>query len=67
MKAYYFVCHSHNDELYICLTCDKRIKKNDVPCQAVAIKRGVEKLLIQFQTIHDFTVSTAHVRNIDGE
>ena len=46
-----FCVHSHDGELNICLTCDKKIKENDIPYQAVANKLGIEKFPIYFQTI----------------
>ena len=46
-----FCVHSHDGELYIYLTRNKKIKENDIPCQAVANKLDTEKLPIHFQTI----------------
>ena len=46
-----FCVHSHDCELYICLTYDQKIKKNDITGQVVANKLDIEKLPIQFQTI----------------
>lgn len=46
-----FCVHSHDCELYICLTYDKKIKKNDITDQVIANKLGIEKLPIKFQTI----------------
>ena len=52
MKAYHFLFTlmmvNYN---YTCLTCGKKIKKNDIPCQAIINKFCIEKLPIQFQTI----------------
>ena len=47
-----FCVHSHGGELYIYLTRNQKNRKNDIPCQAVANKLGIEKLPIHFQTIH---------------
>ena len=46
-----FCVHSHDCELYICLTYDKKFKKNDITDQVIANKLGIEKLPIKFQTI----------------
>ena len=38
--SYFYVAHivSFNDKVYICLTCDKKLIKSEVPCQAVCNK-----------------------------
>ena len=41
--SYFYVAHivSFNDKEYICLTCDKKLIKSEVPCQAVCNKLEV--------------------------
>ena len=35
---------SYDDNYYICTTCDKALRKNSVPCQAVANRLNVVEL-----------------------
>ena len=41
-----FCVDAHDGEFYICLTCDRKLKKTNIPCQKVANKLAVERLLI---------------------
>ena len=40
---------SYDDNYYICKTCDKALRKNSVPCQAVANRLNVAELPKLFQ------------------
>ena len=42
---------SYDDNYYICTTCDKALRKNSVPCQAVANRLNVVELPKLFQDI----------------
>ena len=46
-----FCVDSHDGEYYICLKCDRKLKKNVTSCHAVVNKLAVERLPAQFQTI----------------
>ena len=50
MKAYHFLFTlmmvNYN---YTCLTCDKKIKKNDIPCQAIVNKFCIENFQFSFR------------------
>lgn len=46
-----FCANLDDGEFYICFTCDGKLKKKVIPCQAVANKLAAERLLGQFQTI----------------
>ena len=35
---------SYDDCKYICVTCDRHLKKHDIPCQAVWNKLSIDKL-----------------------
>ena len=45
---------SYDDNYYICTTCDKALRKNSVPCQAVANRLNVAELPKLFQDILRF-------------
>ena len=42
---------SYDDNYYICTACDKALRKNSVPCQAVANRLNVAELPKLFQDI----------------
>ena len=42
---------SYDGHSYICRTCDKTIKKNCIPCQAVCNKMGITILPKEFESI----------------
>ena len=46
-----FVIKSYDDNYYICTTCDKALRNNSVPCQAVANRLNVVELSKSFQDI----------------
>ena len=45
--SFFYVAHivSFNDKAYICLTCDKKLIKSEVPCQAVCNKLEILNFL----------------------
>ena len=51
-KSMLFCVHSNYSKLYSGLKRDKKIKKNDIPCQVVDNKLTIKKLPNHFQTIH---------------
>ena len=46
-----FMVKLYDDNYYICTTCDKALRKNSVPCQAVANRLNVVELPKLFQDI----------------
>ena len=42
---------SYDNNYYICIACDKALRENSVPCQAVANKLNVVELPKLFQDI----------------
>ena len=46
-----FMVKSYDDNYYICTTCDKALRKNSIPCQAVATRLNVVELPKLFQDI----------------
>ena len=46
-----FILKLYDDNYYICTTCDKTLRKNSVPCQAVANRLNVVELPELFQDI----------------
>ena len=46
-----FMVKSYDDNYYICTTCDKALRKNSIPCQAIATRLNVVELPKLFQDI----------------
>ena len=46
-----FMVKSYDDNYYICTTCDKALRKNSIPCQAIATRLNDVELPKLFQDI----------------